>query len=811
MDPFTSEIAILEPDVEKEAPVENDLASTAEESPDVSTSEPETSYTVEVIPEPLDDSLAESAIHDDENAVNQTETMGLQSELQPNATEAEYTLEEKTDVSDDKPSDSAPILAAAQQLPEVVSQEVIQPQSTEVLVTKDDLLIKTKHYSDLVPGVNNLEHDVKAEATVDIEQETELDTAHSDEPAGIAADGLSKVADATGGIEHQSEFEQETPTPSAQETGEDVVSGKDALRAVVAHEDETEMEAETEAATATNDLAAADLPETEQPVMPTTEVLIFYSFAKVLADLILRLKGDSTKHVNEVAIAAVGLAALEGSLTIDRAVAEDTHEATAEAGNDLVESRTTLNIEPQREHEFYVTAPEAEDTHPDMDSSLHNDPTPVPLPLEPERSLIETELAAERQVETTSIATTMSVPIDAEDQPNPSLSKIASNAQKYIGMPTQVDDTSNINGEPIPESEIVEAADAEIEGSREEVPASIMEDSQSAVQLEPEVGFVAPAEEESLTIAQAEHLLPKIESEALPIPEDVTSSVTNVEDQIVTPVDVRSEHAAVVDTSTDEPAEVILPDNVEESPETLTPLVESHMSSGIEGVSVLSIFNVSQSLNSILKSHVVPEENVNLPETQVLGDAALMSIMAATAVESDLGRGDAEKMSISSQELPVNPEVEETVTHEEAVPISSTSLEISEVDVPITTETEPESRSTNSISEDNVSTFEVEGEYVLLSPKSREPANIELNDDSIPFTAAEPGPEIVEAVVAPVLGTSESQAQGSVEETAEVSLTIFLQQDLLLTAIKSSRKSIPLKLPVKPGLLFQTKVSYSQQ
>ena len=157
-----------------------------------------------------------------------------------------------------------------------------------------------------------------------------------------------------------------------------------------------------------------------------------------------------------------------------------------------------------------------------------------------------------------------------------------------------------------------------------------------------------------------------------------------------------------------------------------------------------------------------------MPESQILGDAALVSTMAAAAVESDLGPGDAEKMSISSQELPVNPE--EPVTHEEAVP-TSISLEISEVNVPITAETEPESRSTNSISEDNVSTLEVEEEHVLLSPDSREPANIELNDDNIPFSAAEPGPEVVEAVAAPVLGTSESQAQHSVEETAEVIFT----------------------------------------
>jgi hypothetical protein len=102
------------------------------------------------------------------------------------------------------------------------------------------------------------------------------ETAHSDEP------GSSEVvinADATGGIELQSEFEQ--ITSSAQETGVDVVSsGKDALTAVVTHEGETEVESETQgtdAATTKNDLSAAEFPEAEQPVMLTTEVFIFYS------------------------------------------------------------------------------------------------------------------------------------------------------------------------------------------------------------------------------------------------------------------------------------------------------------------------------------------------------------------------------------------------------------------------------------------------------------------------------------------------------------------------------------------------------
>jgi hypothetical protein len=59
----------------------------------------------------------------------------------------------------------------------------------------------------------------------------------------------------------------------------------------------------------------------------------------------------------------------------------------------------------------------------------------------------------------------------------------------------------------------------------------------------------------------------------------------------------------------------------------------------------------------------------------------------------------------------------------------------------------------------------------VLSPENRETADMELKDIISP-TAAETGPEVVAAaVVAPVLGTFELQAQHSVEETTEVSFT----------------------------------------
>lgn len=171
--------------------------------------------------------------------------------------------------------------------------------------------IKTEGSSSINKGdaVNNLEPEVETEAIAEplpslIEQdlpttiEPELDTPHSDEPA-VIAEGSSKVAlntDATGGIELQSELQQETLTalsPSAQETGVDVISSsKDALTAVPAREVETEVEVEThgtDAATSTNDLqvAAAESPDTELPVMPATEVIIFYSCGNALADPVL--------------------------------------------------------------------------------------------------------------------------------------------------------------------------------------------------------------------------------------------------------------------------------------------------------------------------------------------------------------------------------------------------------------------------------------------------------------------------------------------------------------------------------------------
>ena len=216
--------------------------------------------------------------------------------------------------------------------------------------------------------------------------------------------------------------------------------------------------------------------------------------------------------MNEAAIVAVGLAAAEGFSSTDKVVPDGDHEATPEAENNSVESGT---IEPQREHEVDVTAPIADDT-PDIVSNLRNDPTPVTSPLEPESSHIETELLADCHVEITSSATTNGNPIDVDDQPAPSSSETALNTQTDIEVQTQADDTSNIKDEVIPKSDIAQHIDSADTGSApEDVPASSTKESQSDVQLEPEVDFIAPTEEEPSAIAQvaADDLLPKVESE----------------------------------------------------------------------------------------------------------------------------------------------------------------------------------------------------------------------------------------------------------------------------------------------------------
>ena len=125
-----------------------------------------------------------------------------------------------------------------------------------------------------------------------------------------------------------------------------------------------------------------------------------------------------------------------------------------------------------------------------------------------------------------------------------------------------------------------------------------------------------------------------------------------------------------------------------------------------------------------MKSNIIPEALDDLvPEIQVPTEAVLVPNTEEPAVPVELDLGAAENMSVPSQELSVNPEPEELVS--------------------IAVETEPEPLSTNSTSEDKISTLEVEEQHVLLSSGS------------------------------PDAETLEFQAQHSVEGTAEVSFTFI--------------------------------------
>ena len=168
MAPIVSEVVIPEPEIEGEDPTKHDIGSKAEESPAVFASEPETSYAIEETPATIDHSLlAESRSPDDENAVNLSEI------IEPSATEAEHMfspVENKSDVVDDKTTDSAPILAAAEQLPEVASQEVFQPHSGAVLVS-EDVLDNKENQDEIITSSTKLED---GHGTADNNEEKEL-------------------------------------------------------------------------------------------------------------------------------------------------------------------------------------------------------------------------------------------------------------------------------------------------------------------------------------------------------------------------------------------------------------------------------------------------------------------------------------------------------------------------------------------------------------------------------------------------------------------------------------------------------------
>ena len=692
----------------------------------------------------------------------------------------------------------------------------------------------------------------ESQITVHLEPDVDVVAPVEEEPSTIsqitAEDLLPKIESENAAISQtplETTITPEDTTASVANVEDQIIVPVDVRSDHAAVVVESGIEAEThasgtDAATATNELVAAESLETEQPIVPKTEVLSFHSCGNVLADPILFVKGDSSKHVNEAAI--VGLATVEGFSS----------EATPEAGNDSVES------EPQLEHEYDVTtAPETEDTLPDIHSSPGNDPTPVPLPLDPEGGPIEKGLVAERQVETTSLATTNRVPIDVEDQPHPSLIETEPpNAQKDIEeVQTQIDDTSDTKDEPISESDFaqhIEAADTALEGPFEDVLASSRKESKISVQLEPEVDSVLPVEEEPSAITQtsAEDLLPKIESEGaisqtpvetISSPEDTTVPIVNAEDQIIAPVDVRSEHAPVVahEVESEMEAETHRTDAATatndlaaaESPETEQPIMPKtkvfifYSCGNVLAELVLSLKGDStkhlneaaivavglateEGLSSIEK--VVPEVHEATPEAG--NDSVEIGTTLKVEREADVTTGPETLDTLpdvhsslcndpSPVPQPLEPESSliktELVAEGQVETASSATTNGVPIDVedqrdPSSSETAPNVQKdieevhsqvddTSNIKDepiaefspkDKASTLEVEEErHMLLSPKNPEAANVELNDDSIPIAVAEPRSEVVTAVVAPVLGTFELQAQHSVEETTEVNFT----------------------------------------
>ena len=276
--------------------------------------------------------------------------------------------------------------------------------------------------------------------------------------------------------------------------------------------------------------------------------LFFYSCGNAFADPVIFIKGDSNKHVVEAAIVAAGLATAEGFSSVEKVVPEVSHEVTPEAGNDSVESGT-LKLEPQQEREVDDTvAPEAEDAHPDIHSNLPNDPTPVHLSVEPESSLIEMELVAERQDETTSSATTERVPIDVEDQRDPSSSETAPDAQKEIEAPAKYDlpstaeesaavltlepETSyTIEGTPAHHSLPVESGKSDDENAinqAETIELKATETEHMSSPVEDEIDVVDSKTNGSAPILAATEQLPEVASEEIFQPQ--SSAVLATED-----------------------------------------------------------------------------------------------------------------------------------------------------------------------------------------------------------------------------------------------------------------------------------------
>ena len=152
MAPLVSEVAIPEPEIEIETPAKHDFKSTAEEF----LAEPETSYATEDTRSAISRSLVETGSPDYENAVNQSEP------IESRATETEHSsVEGKTD--DVKTSDSAPILAATQQLPEVASKEIVEPETTSAVLVTGDVPENRGNQVEIITSSTMLEGDGTAE------------------------------------------------------------------------------------------------------------------------------------------------------------------------------------------------------------------------------------------------------------------------------------------------------------------------------------------------------------------------------------------------------------------------------------------------------------------------------------------------------------------------------------------------------------------------------------------------------------------------------------------------------------------------
>ena len=397
-----SEVAIPEPEIETETPVK---PLTTEEPSTVFTSEPETSQVIEVVPSAVDHNpLAESEKPDVKNAVSQPETK------EPKSAEAEHIFspqEETTiDVAADTTTDSAPIHGATQHSQEIVAQEIFQPQSNTILVTEDvlgdreneaeviteptqfkgftttedkDIIVKEVNstyffttcclqalqenhdFASTVPALHdvaNLEPEVKTATFAELALTSiEPHPSIGHESATIAEHSpeiafTQNTLDYPTGIELYSELEQET----AHEAGVDVVSrSRDASIAIVTHEVEVTDETHgthTPIATNANDLVAAESTETEQSVMPTTEVFISSSCRNPFADPVLTRKGEATKQEveAEVQVETASMPIIEGA-PVDVEVQPDP--SLTESAPDVqkdIEGQIVVPVDDQSEH-----------------------------------------------------------------------------------------------------------------------------------------------------------------------------------------------------------------------------------------------------------------------------------------------------------------------------------------------------------------------------------------------------------------------------------------------------------------------------